>query len=291
MKIYYFIVLLMGVNFITGTAFSQSPNPPLANNVQDDNRISDKPFAEERMAAQNFIDNINEARKELTMKQADLAQQKILAARNLLPIISRVTPAQRRLTRVEFGGGLYADDLTQRKSYAPIETQSLENLTRSTGPRWVKNTRAESDAKIIYIALDMTGGKVQTYLDEVVKDLAANNIKNAQIHLAALSDQIIKVDDTVPAAVQARDYITLADNYIRVSNFFGARNSLENANDFLNKMKDDDLYKPHRSDIIALHSNIDDLQAAFTKLDADQIKNAETNLKKWGQQLSGWTGE
>ena len=43
---------------------------------------------------------------------------KILTARNLLPLISRVTSAQSRLTRVEFGGGFYANDLDQRKTYS-----------------------------------------------------------------------------------------------------------------------------------------------------------------------------
>ena len=266
-------------------------SPPLANNVQDDNRTSDKPFAEERMAAQNFIQNINDSRKELAMKQVDLARQKLLAARNLLPLISRVKPAQRRLTRVEFGGGLYADDLTQRKSYVPIETQSLENLTRSAGPRWVKNTRAESDAKIIYITLDLTDGKAKACLDQAEKDIAANNTRDAELQLAELSDRVIRIDDMVPAVVQARDYMILADNYILASNFFGARNSLEQANDSLDKMENEDIYKTHYSDIIALHKNIDDLQAAFAKLDADEIKTAGTNLKKWQQQLTGWISE
>jgi hypothetical protein len=273
------------------TKSAAEASPRLANNVQDENRVSDKPFAEERMAAQDFIENINQARKELTMRQVDLARQNLLMAANLVPLILRATPAQRRLTRVEFGGGLYADDLDQRKSYSPIETHSLESLTRSSGPRWIKNTRSESDSKIIYITLDLTDGRAQAYLDQAGKNLAAGDIKAAQAQLAELSDRVIKIDDAVPAAVQARDYMCLADNYMLVSNFFGTRDSLEKANEFLDKMKDDDIYKAHHSDIIALHENIKDLQAAFAKMDADQIKSAGSNLKKWQQQLAGWAGE
>ena len=288
----YFIAFLLGTSLLADhAAYSQAPGPPPANNVQDDNRASDKPFAEERMAAKDFIDNINAARQELAMKQPELAQQKILMARNLIPLILLVTPAQRRLTRVEFGGGLYADDLDQRKSYVPIETQSLEDLTRSAGPRWVKNTRSESDAKIIYIALDLADNKARAYLDQAGKYLTAGNTKAAEAQLAEVSDRVIKIDDKVPAAVEARDYLCLAGNYIAVSNFFGARNSLEQADDFLDKMKDDDIYKIHRSDILVLHKEIGDLQAAFAKLDADEIKDADVNLKKWGLQLAGWSGE
>jgi hypothetical protein len=287
-----FIVLLLGMNLLSiPAAFSQTPNPPLANNVQDDNRMNSEPFAEERMAAQAFIENVNEARRELAMRQVELARQKIIMARNLIPLIARVAPQQRRLTRVEFGGGLYADDLEQRKSYAPIETQSLEDLTRSGGARWTKSTRQESDAKIIYVTLDLTDGKAQDYLDQAEKDIVAGKLKEAEAQLAELSDSVIRIDDTVPAAVQARDYIILAENYIKASNFFGARYSLERSNDFLGKMKNEDIYKPYHPDIIALHKSISDLQEAFARLDSDQIKTAEISLKKWQQQLSLWADE
>jgi hypothetical protein len=288
----YLIVCLLGTGLLAShAALSETSGLPLANNVQDDNRVSNKPFAEERLAAQDFIENINEARRELTMRQIDLAQQKILMARNLLPLIARATPAQRRLTRVEFGGGLYADDLDQRKSYVPIETQSLENLTRSAGPRWVKNTRSESDAKMIYVSSDLADGRAQAYLEQATKDIAAGNIKETEIQLLKISDQVIKIDDTVPPVIQARDYIALAAIYVRASNFVGARRSLEQVNDFLEKMTTEDIYQTHRSDIISLHKNIEGLQMAFAKLDADQIKTAEINLKKWQQQLAGWACE
>ncbi len=293
MKIYlYLVAYFLGLNaFVCNSSFSQSSGPPLANNIEDDNRVNDRPFAEERKATQNFIENVNEARKELIILQPALAQQKVIMARNLLPLILRVTPAQRRLTRVEFGGGFYADDLGDRKSYIPIETQSLENLTQGAGPRWMKSTRSESDAVIIYITLDLENDKAKRYLDQAEKDIAAGHIKQAEAQLAELSDRVIKINDSIPDAVQARDYLTLADNYIGAGNFFGARNSLEQAKIFLDKMKDENIYKNFRSDIISLHQSIETLQAAFAKLDADQIKNAESNLKKWQRQLAGWVQE
>jgi ribosome-binding protein aMBF1 (putative translation factor) len=70
------------------TVLAQSANSPLANNALDDTRTSILPFSEERAAAQDFIQNVNEARINLTMQQVDLARQKIIMARNLIPIIS-----------------------------------------------------------------------------------------------------------------------------------------------------------------------------------------------------------
>jgi len=283
---------LLGLNiFFCNASFSQSPSPPLANNAEDDNRVNENSYAEERKAAQNFIENINEARKELSIQQPTLARQKVIMARNLLPLILSATPAQRRLVRVEFGGGFYADDLNARKSYIPIETQSLENLTRGGGPRWLKNTRSESDAVIIYITLDLANDKAKIYLDHAEKEIVAGNFKNAETQLAELSDRVVKINDSVPSAMQARDYLTLAYNYIAVGNFFGARSSLEHAKVFLDNMKDDDIYREHRFDIISLHKSIDTLQVAFAKLDTDQIKSAEDNLKKWQRQLAGWVQE
>lgn len=294
-KVYlYALVLLLGTVFLVDqqSALSQEPEPaPLANNVEDDERVSETAFAEEREAAQSFIDNINEARRELALKQADIAREKIVMARNLLPIIARVTPAQRRLTRVEFGGGLYANDLGQRESYSPIETTSLENLTRSEGPRWIQNTRKERDALIIYIRLDIEDGKAKTYLDDAEKYITANDFKAAELQLAEISDKVIKIDGTVPEAVQVRDYLLLADNFITAGNFFGGRNALEKAKDFLTIMADEDTYKTYRPDIITLHEDVAGLQSAFAKLDAEQINSAKDNIKKWTQQVSAWAGE
>jgi hypothetical protein len=92
-------------------------------------------------------------------------------------------------------------------------------------------------------------------------------------------------------AIYVRDYLTLADNYISVGNFFGARRSLERAKSFLDEMKDDDIYKEHRPDILSLHKSIETLQEAFTELDANQIESAKGNLKRWQRQLAGWIQE
>jgi len=285
-------VFLLGLGVCGGSlAFAQSSGPPLANNVQDDNRVSDAPFAEERKASQNFIENVNQARKELISQQSAIARQKVIMARNLLPIILRATPAQRRLTRVEFGGGFYAGDLNERKSYIPIETETLENMTLGAGPRWIKSTRAESDALIFYITLDLADYKAKAYLDKAEKEIAAGNIKSAEAQLSELIDRVVKVNDSVPTAIQARDYLTLASNYIGAGNFFGARKSLEHAKISLDKMKDDNIYKSYRPGIVSLRQSIETLQMAFAKLDADQLKSAGENLEKWQLQLAGWIQE
>lgn len=280
---------LLVAGFLSGHAvFSQPLAPSSASTAE---KAPVQAFAEERMASKNFIENINEAREDLTMRQDSLALEKIIMARKMLPIIARATPVQRRLTRVEFGGGLYENSLEKRKAYSPIETLSLEDLSRSGGPRWVKSTRKESDAKIIYVTLDLTDDKAVKYLDLAEHNITKGNIREAQIQLAELSDVVIKVDDAVPLAIQARDYVSLADNYISSNNFFGARISLEKAAVILDDMKNEDTYKPHHADIIALHKDIENMQMAFSKLDADQIKTASDSFKKWQQQLSRWAGE
>ncbi len=288
----FFIMMLLCASFVCSpAAMAQPEKPPPASNVQVDKRSTGNIFAEEMMAAQTFIESINESRKDLSMKQYGMAKSRIIMARSLIPIIAKATQSQRRLTRVEFGGGLYADDLGQRKNYKPIETQSLENFTRPAGPRWVKTTRTESDAQIIYITLNLADEKARNYLDEAEKHIDSGDIKAAQMLLEELSDQVIRVGGDIPAAVQVRDYMILADNYILVGNFFGARSSLRKANMYLDQMKNEETYKNYYSDIVTLHKNIADLQDAFAKMDADQIKNAEINLKKWREQVTVWVSE
>jgi hypothetical protein len=195
------------------------------------------------------------------------------------------------LTRVEFGGGLYADDLSQRKSYAPMETTSLEELTRVIGARWLKNTRQESNAIIIYVTLDLENGQAQRFLEQAEKHIDAKDIKKAEAALAQMSDLAIKIDESVSAVIVARDYMVLANNYIRAGNFYGARYSLEKAAVYLEKVQGEDAYKAHYEDIDALNESIDDLQSAFAKLDADQIKDTQEQLKQWREQLSSWAAE
>jgi hypothetical protein len=285
-----FVICLLTAGLISPCpAFSEPA--PLANNVADDNRVYKNSFSEEQRAAKSLIENVNDARKELAMGQPALAKQKIIMAQNLLPIIARVTPAQSRLTRVEFGGGLYADDLGQRKSYSPIETYALETLTRGGGPRWVKNTRSESDAKIIYISFNLNDGMAHDYLKKAEEYIDTKQLKDAELQLAEMSDRVIRIDNNVPTAVQARDYIALADNYISAGNFFGARSCLVKTNDLLQKMKTEDAYKAYRSDIISLHADIEAMEDGFAKLDAEQIESASGNLAKWGGLLSTWANE
>ncbi|MDP2205832.1 MAG: hypothetical protein Q8K65_05940 [Alphaproteobacteria bacterium] len=291
LNIYFIASLIMTGLFFALPAFSEPPQRPHTNNADDDSATKEPPFAEERKAAQNFIVFVNEARKELSLRQPELAKQKIITARNLLPLISRVTASQSRLTRVEFGGGLYADDLGQRKNYSPIETHSLETLTISSGPRWVKNTRSESHAKIIYITLNLDDGQAFSFLKQAEEAILADRLKDAEVLLAEMSDRAIKIDDYVPTAIQARDYISLANNYVGAGNFFGVQSCLIKTNEFLESMKSEETYKSHRADIISLHRDIETLQAAFAKLDAGQIETAEIILKKWTWQLSAWVNE
>ena len=294
MTLYKFLLmltLLASGGIVSTSAFSQPTGSPPANNIQDDNRTAPNPFAEERMALQDFIERINEARVELSLNQPRLAQTKIMMAEALIPIILNVTPAQSRLTRVEFGGGLYANDLGQRKNYTPIETQSLENFSRPAGPRWIKSTRMESDAQIIYITIDLSNDKALTYLKNAEKSIAAGDLKDAESQLSELTDRLIKVGDNVPASIRARDYMILADNYITVGNFFGSRHSLERSNEYLDQMKSEETYKTYYTDIVALRKEIEMLQKAFSQMDAEQIKKAEESLKKWQTQISSWNPE
>jgi ribosome-binding protein aMBF1 (putative translation factor) len=117
-KLYrYRIALLLGVCFLAGSvAYSQNTAPSansklqitnhtydLSTHTDKNNKVGKKDFLEERMAVQDFISHVNEARRELALRQVDIAKQKIIMARASLPIIARVTPMQRRLTRVDTG--------------------------------------------------------------------------------------------------------------------------------------------------------------------------------------------
>lgn len=281
MKAYHlnFIAILLSINLL---------GSPIAHARS----LKQEAAHEARIASQDFVQQVNEARVTLDLRKIEITKQKINMAINLLSIIEKGTASQRRLARVEFGGGVYSDDLKPKKEYVPIESETLEDFTRSAGPRWVKITRSESDAVMVYIIVSpLPDSKTKIYLEDALSALEAGNYKEAQTNLADMVDKTIKVDDEVPAAIQARDYITLASNYMSVNNFFGTRRSMERAGEMLTKMRDDDKYKTYRADIISLHTAVEKFQQKLAALDAIEIKSAHENFVKWQQQISTWLSE
>ncbi len=288
--------LLITTILSTGLVFSYTFPSYAADNITTGTMktatspISKEAMADPRIAAGSFVEHVNYARVALAMKNIDLAKQHITQARNMVSLIKGATTEQRRVAKVESGRIIYQYDTEHKYHYFPIKTGPVEVKQMSNGSIWAKNDLAVTDADIVYLSLDLTNDKAETYLSNAETAIAASDLKEASNQLAKLTDAVVTVDSKVPVPnIKARDNIALARNFIAGKNYDGASYALKHADEALDEMQKDDSYKVHRPEIIAMRKDVSSLQNYITKKDPTMIQKADIKLNKWWKELESWS--
>ena len=252
--------------------------------------ISASAISDQRVTAASFVEHINYARVALAMKNVELAKQHLTQARNMVTLIKGASSQQLHITEVESGRLVYGYDTEYKYHYFPIQTGPVQVKQMSNGPIWAKNDLAVTDADIVYLTLDLTGDKTDKYLANVDSAIAANNLKEADNQLAKLTDAVVVVESTasVPGD-KAQDNIALARNFIAGKNYDGASYALKHADEALDEMQKNDMYKTHHKEITALREDVAALQGYITKKDPTMIEQADKKLDKWWKELKSWS--
>jgi hypothetical protein len=251
--------------------------------------ITKEEMADPRVAAGSFVEHVNYARVALAMKNTDLAKQHLIQAKNMMTVIKGATTEQLRVTSVESGRVVYQYETTHKYHYFPIQTGRVQVKEMSNGSFWAENELAVTDADIVYLTLDLTGDKAETYLIKAEDDIIANDLKSADEQLAMLTDAVVVVDERVSVPNdKARDNISLARNFISGKNYDGASFALNHADNALDEMQRSDKYKTHRANIIAMRKDVSDLQGYIAKKDPTMIKKADVKLDKWWNEMKSW---
>ena len=265
-------------NITTGTV--KTATTPITQGAMNDPRV----------AAGSFVEHVNFARVALAMKNIDLARQHIAQARNMVMIIKGAATEQRRITDIETGRIVYQYDTEYKYHYFPIQTGLVQVKEVSNGPSWAKNDLAVTDADIVYLTLDLTGDKAETYLRDAESAISAGDLKQAGTQLAKLTDAVVTVNSRISVpSDKARDNIALARSFISHGNYDGARYALKHADDALDEMLENDHYRARRPDIVAMRKDVSDLQGYITKKDPTMIQQADTKLGKWWEELKSWS--
>ena len=252
--------------------------------------ISNEAISDPKVAAASFVEHINFARVALAMKNTDLAKQHITQARNMETIVKGATAEQMHITGIESGRTVYEYNTQYKYHYFPIETGPVQVKQIDNGSIWAKNSLAVTDADIVYLSLDLTGNKADTFLNAAETAIAANNLTEADNQLAKLTDAVVTVDSkaSVPSD-KAHDNIALARNFIAEKNYEGASYALKHADEALDEMQKADTYKEHRQEIIDMRKDVSDLQGYIAKKDPTLIDKANTKIGKWWKELKTWT--
>lgn len=258
-----------------------------ANSPMDAKAVSDP-----RIAAASFVEHVNYARVALAMKNTVLAQQHIVQARNMAMIIKNIAVEQQRITELESGRVIYEYETDYKYHYFPIETGPVQVKKVSSGPIWAKNDLAVTDADVVYLTLDLTGDKTDNYLITAEKEITAGRLKEADNQLAKLTEAVVTVDSKVSVpSDKAADNISLARNFLVGNNYAGASYALKHADEALDEMQKNDVYKEHHSEINNMREDVKNLQNYITKKDPTMIQKASAKLEKWGKDLKSWSSK
>lgn len=226
------------------------------------------------------------------MQNGDLARQHITQARNMITLIMNSSVEQRRITRVEAGRVVYEYNTKHKYNYFPIETGPVEVKEMSDGPLWAKNSLAVSDADIVTLSLDLTNNKAESYLAQAETDITAGKLKDAEIKLGELTDEVVTVDNKVSVPIdKAHDNISIAQNFLRAKNYNGARYALGHADDALDEMQKSDDYKSRRASIVEMRKEVKALRDIITKKDPTLLQQSSTTLEKWRADLKAWANK
>lgn len=287
-----FITTILG----TGLIFAQAPLAFAADAITTGTvKTATSPItaavaSDPRVAAGSFVEHVNYARVALAMKNGDIAKQHITQARNMAALIKGATTEQRHVTEVESGRIVYEYDTEYKYHYFPIMTGPVQVKQMSNGPVWAANDLAVTDADIVYLTLDLTGDKTETYLTDTEVAINANDFKKADNLLAELTNAVVTVDSKVSMpSDKARDNIALARNFIAGKNYDGARYALTHADAALDEMQETESYKIHRPSIVSMRKDVSDLQGYITRKDPTMIEKADSKLEKWWNEMHTWS--
>ncbi len=288
--------LLMTTMLSTGLMLGLAPFALAADNITTDTMksagepITKAEVVDPRVAAASFVEHVNYARVALAMKKVDVAGQHIASARNMVTLIKGATAEKLRITEVESGRIVYQYDTEYKYHYFPIHTGPVQVKEIGDGPAWAKNDLAVTDADIVYLTLDLTDNKAETYLNATEAAIAANDLKEADNQLAKLTDAVVTMDSKISVpSDKAHDNIGLARNFIAAKNYDGARYALKHADKALDEMEQSDSYKARRPEIAVMRKDVNYLQDVVTKKDPTLIEQADRKMDKWWKDLKTWS--
>jgi hypothetical protein len=287
----FLMTTLLGSGLLLGVAAAAYAAAAITTDVvtMSSTPVSNALLSDPRVAAQRFVAHVNYARVALAMKNAELARDNIMQARAMSAIIMNATTEQRRVAHVVAGRVMYEFDTEHKYNYFPIETGPVVVKDVSDGPMWAKNSLAVRDAEIVYLTLDLSNDKAEAYLAQAESDIAAGKFKEAEKQLGELTDAVVAKDSKMSLPLdKAHDNIGIAQNFIVAQNYDGARFALGHADDALDEMQKDDVYKKHHSAITAMRQEVKDLRAVITKKDPTMLQKTGAKLGQWMKELKAW---
>lgn len=256
--------------------------------------LNKEDLADPRVAAEKFVEHINEARIALGMKQSDLAIQHLQQARMIVDFIKVTALEQYHFTEIEAGRTVSAYGHDSKYHYFPIQTGPSHVTRISSIFKWTGNELAITGVDIVYLTLDLRDDKAERPLSDALLNVKLGDLQSADQHLESLMRNVIAVENKVPVhREKAQQNILLATHFLALKNYGGVRYALKHAEDALDAMQqtdldEDDEYIINLTEIRAMRHDMSLLQKSLLADDPNVFQKADIQIDQWWNEIRSW---
>jgi hypothetical protein len=239
---------------------------------------------EVKPAVQRFVELVNQARVDISMKRPQDAQPRLSNALKLAKFIRQNSNVQEQYRETHITSGLVTYNVQDTSStyYIPFETGPVK--LKSVGETSTSKTApgvAVTGADVVYLTVDLSGPEAEEYLGQAKGALKQGDLKTAEKSLATLMDKVAKMEtaETLPYD-KAKDNLALALRFLQDENYAAARYALNHSAEAIKSMRgdsryDSELVNKHYSRVMQIHDlvmqeNKDSAQKARTQIIAAQ---------------------
>jgi hypothetical protein len=267
-------------------AQAQQPAPQKTRVISEQVTRTVKPLAidnktnEVKPAVQRFVELVNQARVDISMKRPQDAVPRLDNALNLASFIRKNSTVEESLreTRITSGKVTYNSKDTTGAYYMPFETGPVKVTTvTETGSSKNNPGLAVSSADVVYLKVNLSGPEAEQYIGNAKAALAQGNLKVADQNLATLMDKvaIAETAETLPYDT-AKDNLALALRFLQDENYSAARYALDHSANAIKSMENDTRFS---KDVVNKHYNrIKQIQGLVLQENKGAAQKARTQI-------------
>ncbi|HEY1096584.1 MAG TPA: YfdX family protein [Alphaproteobacteria bacterium] len=201
---------------------------------------------EVKPAVQRFVELVNQARVDISMKKPQDAKPRLDNALKLAKFIRQNSTVQEKYTQTRISSGkvTYTAQDTNGTYYVPFETGPVKvTSVGSTSSSKSNPGVAVTGADVVYLTVNLAGPEAEDYIGNAKAALAQGDLKTADKSLATLMEKVAKTEtaETLPYD-KAKDNLALALRFLQDENYTASRYALSHAADAVKSMKGDSRY-------------------------------------------------
>ena len=281
-------IMLMTTMIATGTSLSSvayAANDIIASETGTKNVAPG--MKGERESAAQFVHLLSQARYSINIKDTESATRFVREALNIGESLAKATAPVRGVQTGRVDYDLNDDD---DDHFYRIDAGAVTNKQVGLGPFWAdKKGLAVKDAEVVYLTVDLREADFREDLNEALKDLANNDLEDADDEISDVIEEVASIDAQESAPeIKARDNLELANHYMEAQNYDGARYPLKHARDALETMKNDDRFKGQETQINNYLSEIDKTEEVIAKKDPTALEKMQQNVESWWNDMKEW---